>query len=265
MYHYLSTHPSVFMPEVKEPHYFATDKPVYQRMKTEPEYLKLFADANECHRAVGEASVWYLHSNAALLNIRQFNPSARILIFLRNPIDFVQSIHSQHAFNSRRPPNFPAVWREANRREKLINQGSFGTQLDRARAIFPAEQILVILQDDLKADPRREYLSVLDFLDLPDDGREDFKVHNAHKVHRSLALGRFAKETPSWLLHTWRFTKRLLGIKQLDLMERLHQWNMKEVRRDSIDDELRRELRVAFASDISFLERQLNRDLSHWN
>jgi hypothetical protein len=49
-------------------------------------------------------------------------------------------------------------------------------QLERLLSIDPAGRVLAILLDDISADRRGEYLSVLRFLVLKDDGRLDF--HN---------------------------------------------------------------------------------------
>lgn len=264
MYHYLYAHPQVFMPREKEPHYFATDLPIYRRMTEQGAYLDLFRDSDHQHRAVGEASVWYLFSKNAIPTILEFNPDAKFLVFFRNPVDFVQSLHAQFAYNNGRAPDFVSAWDSAEKRARLVSSGSFGEQLERLRAVVPESQYLVVIQDDLRQAPRREYLRVIDLLGLDDDGRTDFSTYNAHKVHRSPALARFAKRTPAPLEKFWRMTKRLTGVKGLGLMDRIHAMNTKPVKREPINSELRQSIREAFADDVALLGEQLGRDLSHW-
>src|SRR5690349_21884975 len=72
LYEYLRPHPNVFLPRVKEPHFFATDLGTYPAVKTRAAYDRLFADSLAEHTRVGEASVYYLRSSAALANIREF-------------------------------------------------------------------------------------------------------------------------------------------------------------------------------------------------
>ena len=252
------------MPAEKEPHYFATDMPVYRRMVEEEKYLALFSEATSAHNAIGEASVWYLYSDDALGKIRNFQPDARIMVFFRNPVDFVQSLHAQFAYNNGRDPDFLAAWKNPKSRDRLIKAGAFGTQFEKLRKLFAPEQRLVILQDDLKEAPRREYLRALEFLGLEDDGRTDFSTFNANKVHRSPGLARFAKRTPAPIDRAWRQAKRLLGIRQLGLMERIHKLNTKPVRRPGIPEQLRLEVHAAFADEIRSLGSQIQRDLSHW-
>src|ERR1700686_4114710 len=98
LYRCLQAHPDIFVPERKEPHHFGTDlySPTYVRNLDE--YLSLFAGAEEKKR-VGEASVWYLYSKCAAAEIRAFHPHASVIMMLRNPVDMLYSLHSQHLYN----------------------------------------------------------------------------------------------------------------------------------------------------------------------
>lgn len=264
MYQYLRSHPAVFMPEEKEPHYFTTDLPAFRRMDSEENYLALFSGATSEHHAVGEASVWYLFSKDALPAIRVFNPKARILVIFRNPVEFVQSLHAQTAYNKGLDPNFAAAWADSTKRERLAAKGMFGEQFRRLSNCFPSNQILVVILDDLRTDPRREYLRILEFLGIQNDGRTDFAAHNLHKVHHSPRLARFIKHTPAPITGALRFVKGLTGIQQLGWMDRLKQLNTKPVKRQPLDPALRQTVYDIFADDIAFLGHQLGRDLSHW-
>ena len=93
---YLKYHPNVFMSTPKEPHYFAEDFERYRHVKTEDKYLALFGDCNDRHLMIGEASVFYLRSTRAVSLIRDFNPDAKIIVMLRNPVDMVYSLSLIH-------------------------------------------------------------------------------------------------------------------------------------------------------------------------
>lgn len=110
---FLSLSDEIIMSKIKEPHYFAKDfnpdrfkqhnqslitNDVVSHLKRHPnwvnaafvlsenEYLKLFDFNNDC-AYYWESSVWYLYSQVAASNIHNFNPSAKIIAILRNPID----------------------------------------------------------------------------------------------------------------------------------------------------------------------------------
>jgi hypothetical protein len=62
----------------------------------------LFCDAGGAKR-VGEASVAYLGSPSAPGKIRDFNPAARVIIMHRNPVDMMDSLHSQRIYDHNEP------------------------------------------------------------------------------------------------------------------------------------------------------------------
>ena len=60
----------------------------------------------------------------------------------------------------------------------------FGHQLERVYREFPREQVKVIVFEEWVRDPRSTYLSIMEFLDLPDDGREEFGPVNTKRQNR---------------------------------------------------------------------------------
>ena len=101
LYEMLRPHPEIYMPEVKEPWFLATDMRVRFQPKrggvppqTLEDYLALFADARPDQRA-GEASSSYLWSRTAAENIAALQPDAKIIALLREPASFLYSLHLQ--------------------------------------------------------------------------------------------------------------------------------------------------------------------------
>jgi len=92
---WLSEHQHIFMCEPKEPYFFSTDIQAIRSAETLDEYLGLFSKVGETHLAVGEASTTYLRSCVAVPNILEFQPTAKFIVCLRNPIDMVESVHAQ--------------------------------------------------------------------------------------------------------------------------------------------------------------------------
>src|SRR4030088_2322138 len=91
LYEMLRPHPEIFMPELKEPLYFATDLRARRQRRSAgslptelEEYLALFDRAQPGQR-VGEASSSYLWSHQAAANIAALRPDARIIAILREP------------------------------------------------------------------------------------------------------------------------------------------------------------------------------------
>src|SRR4051812_43170535 len=93
---YLDQHPDIFMGE-KELHFFGNDLKIKSRI-TEEEYLSKFINAGNA-KIIGEASVWYLYSASAAAEIKAYSPDAKIIIMLREPVELMYSMHSQHLYD----------------------------------------------------------------------------------------------------------------------------------------------------------------------
>jgi len=90
---WLSEHPHIFMSPMKEPHFFNGDD--RQAVGTLDRYEALFCSAREEHLAVGEASVWYLSSAEAVPAILRYQPEAKFVVMIRNPIEMAPSLHGE--------------------------------------------------------------------------------------------------------------------------------------------------------------------------
>jgi Sulfotransferase domain len=191
LYRMLISHPQIHMP-VKEPRYFAPDRrtrywrPPSSRRKhptTFDGYLSLFANARPDQR-VGEASPTYLRSSLAAANIATVRPDARIVAILREPASLLRSVHLQALRNY---DETEKDFRNAMALEELRREGKriprfsqfpavllyselvrFVEQLRRYYAVFPPENVLVLIYDDFRADNDGTVRQVLRFLEVDD-------------------------------------------------------------------------------------------------
>jgi hypothetical protein len=192
---------------------------------------------------------------------------------LRNPVEMAPALHAEMLLSGHETiQDFRTAWelqherRQGRRlpamtwaRRRLIygEVCSLGAQLQRLRAIVPAERILTITLDDMGADPRREYLRALRFLDVKDDGRTAFPIYNRA---RNLRWPRIAK-----ILFLIVQTKSRLGIDVgFGLWDRVSSVNIVESPRQPLSDETVALLRRYFEPDIRLLSKLLGRDLGHW-
>ena len=281
LYEYLRPHPNVFMPEVKEPHFFAKDLGTYPRIKTDEEYAGLFAAATDQHLRIGEASVYYLRSSVAIPNIRQFNPEAKIIAMFRNPVDMVASMHAQLLYWSEETvADFEEAWRLQDRRRQghdiprrsrgafLLQYGEvgrFGTQVQRLLATFPRSQVKLILYDDFAASPQAVYDDVIAFLELPHDGRTEFPRINENKRVRLPWLRNFYRKPPPPLRRAVQRIKQVIGSDAVSsVKERIVSANTVWEGREPLSPPFRAELVEAFRPEVELLSRLVGRDLSHW-
>lgn len=275
---WLAEHPAIYMSPLKEPCYFSYDIG-NRRVENWDTYLKLFQLAGQSHKAVGEASTTYLFSQVAIPAIEQQLSGARYIVMVRNPVEMAYSLHEQQlrSFNET-VEDFRIAWalapeRRAGRKVPpgckdpiLLDYPAWcrlGEQLERLYSLVPKERVLVLVLDDVRQNPRQEYLKVLTFLQVPDDGKEDFPVHNPAREWRSRRIGRVIRA----LAKTVAFSKHVRGWlprRSFGIVDRLITWNTRYRPRPPLPPDLRAELAAFFADDVRKLEELLGRDFPHW-
>lgn len=283
LYTYLAAHPRVFMPNLKEPFYFCADFPRYRERATFVSscqlYLQLFARATDQHLAIGEASSLYLFSQVAVPNILDFQPEARFIVMLRNPVDLVHSFHSQLLFSLHESvADFEEAWRLQRVRAEgesvpthclepalLQYRDTFmlGQQLARLLKLVNRGRLKVLLFDEFVADPQRCYKEVLDFLGVPSDDRTDFPKENANKTRRSRRLAQLLRRPPYPLQVLRDSFIRRVGATTWPVRVIGH-LNRKQTTRTPLSPQFRAELEGVFYDDVRQLEQLINRDLSRW-
>jgi hypothetical protein len=276
MTRYLEAHPEVFVAARKDLHYFGSDLNFTRRHRLSPaEYAAHFADVQGA-RVAGEASVWYLYSQRAAAEIAAHNPEMRIIIMLRQPVDMMHALYTQLRLNGLGDEDlttFQAALeaepdRRAGRRipadtplpEALLYRhvAAFGEQVRRYQDAFPPEQILILLQDDLKADTPATYRRTLEFLGVDPDFLPSLERVNANKVVRSEGIRKLIAATPS-------VAKDLIptGLRR-GVRKGMAKLNSRHAPRPPIDPELRAALLGELRPEIERLAAVIDRDLSAW-
>jgi Sulfotransferase family len=212
----LKGHPQIYLPDSKEQRFFAPElrsgKPNAHasdpaRPFTFEGYVKVFAAATPEQR-VGDASPQYLRSHGAAARIAEAQPAARIVAILREPASFLRSFHQQWVRNDVETERDlrKALALEADRREgRHIPRGRkvpqtlfysdhvrYVAQLERYHAVFPAEQILVLIYDDFRRDNEATVRRVMRFLDVDETVPVAEVETNHHRAVRSPYLVRLA-------------------------------------------------------------------------
>ena len=133
-----------------------------------------------------------------------------------------------------------------------------GEQVERLFRQVSRDRVMVVFMDDMRADPRRVYLDILDFLGVPDDGRSDFPSANVRKRAKLAVLGKL-------LSYAW-IPKRLLGLQGVHTgaFSKLHAWNQVAMPPGNLDEQFRNELIACFEEDIRLLGELTDRDISAW-
>lgn len=281
LFSYLQGHPSTFLAVDRrgrkfEPQFFCTDFPGIAHFHHRDDYQALFDGAPQ-GALRGESSPWYLYSEVAVKQLLAAVPDAKLIVMLRNPVELARSLHGQLVFSLREDvDDFETAWhlQEPRRRGEALPRHcrepshlqyqsvcSFAPQLARLFRHASRDQVKVILFEELVAGPRAMYLSVLDFLGLPDDDRASFPRVNEGNGYRNRAiidaLHRLPRGVDPLIYGVKRVANRS-GIRPLGLLKR---FNTKPRPRTALRPDFHRELEAAFEDDIRETEALLGRSL----
>jgi hypothetical protein len=189
LYKFLNQHPDIFLPEQKELCYFENDlneerigyhgylRPFFKAKKED--FLSFYDNVNK-ERAIGDISPDYAFSKVAAKKISDFNPKAKIIFILREPVDFMFSWYC-HALergwetkgsfkkalsleNKRKEgKNIPKYVREPSAlfyKEKA----DYVPQIKRYLNLFPKENILILFYDDFEENNLKVLKKIFKFL-----------------------------------------------------------------------------------------------------
>jgi Sulfotransferase family len=283
MYEMLRDHPQIYMPKMKEPEFFGRDLTRRQELRagigaqkqtfaqtrphTYAEYLSLFADAEPGQRA-GEASPSYLGSLTAATQISEIQPAARIIAILREPASFLRSLHLQMVRN-----HVQSEWdlgraiagedlaEQSRRVQRYTDRVRYVEQLQRYHDVFGADQVLVLIYDDFRADNEATVRAVLRLLDVDADVPIKAVDANPTVAARSRVLDQWAHA-----LRTGRgpFARAAKATVKALTPPRLRRTAVRTIvygDAPSPDEELMLDLRRRFKPEVVALSEYLKRDL----
>lgn len=268
----LKQHPEIYLPEVKEPHFFDE-----HYAKGVSWYEKSFFENVQNQNAIGEITPAYLYINEVPQRILEtLGPNIKLLFIFRNPADRAYSHYLMSKFNGFETAGFEEVMSDSqplaaatsaeNRRFSYKERGYYGRQLKQFLQLFHKENMHFVLFEDLISEKKKEvYASILDFLQV-ETYALDFDIKsNVAKSVRNPILQKIMNQTP-WLS---KLAKNLLpdASKRKALRKKLKAANQKANSGPSnkLSPELREQLIANYyLEDIKLLETLIDKDLSHW-
>jgi hypothetical protein len=274
LFRYMGQHPDVFVPEAKEIHYFSN--PEFHAQG--PEYLHTFYSEYGGEQVVGGAYVHLLHYAESAKTMWEYNSEMKLIAVLRNPID---RAYSAYWFAVRNGWESAETFEEAleleasrlkgTRQEQTeltyLNQGKYAQRLQPFLDQFGTEQLRVVFQDNLRADPGAAVRETLQWLGVEREAELNMsKPVNVAGMPRFRRLQRVLLQenqvkralrkvtTPGF---RWQFQKRIV----LPLVKK----NVRPVQYQPMKEETRTRLIEYFAPYNRELEALLGADVPHWN
>lgn len=279
LYSNLSKHPDVFLTANKEPRFYGVneidhlsftgpgdDRWLSHLTQDRDSYEALYSGARD-GQLRGEASSDYLYrSTIAAPRLHQDVPSARVIFILRNPAHRAYSNWLQHVQYGRESLSFGDALDAEEERIGLgwawwwhyTKRGFYSEQLEPFLEIFPRDQVLIVLHDELRRDPQALVEKVCGFLEIDpvvDDQAEERKNH-------SLVARSPAHRTARRLLKPAALAARHLLPQGAE--ERMRRWYHRKTLGPSISDADRQRLTRTFSPDVERLAGITGLDVSAW-
>ena len=281
---YLSEHPNVFLSNPKEPFYWCED---YERLRRRNEmtsfesYLALFQNASADHQVILEGSTNYLASKVAVEKIVQYEPEAKFVVMLRNPVEVVHAFHSEIVFAGiETEEDFETAWNlqfarqsqphlvgercEAPQFLQYAQVANYPEQLQRLFEQVPERNRKVVLYDDFRSDNRRCFDELLRFLELPGYHKDDFARVNASHEHRFKSLSSFILKPPAVAKPFVDATRSLARRYRGGLIDDIKMMLRKPSQRKPLCASFRARLLDFFQGQIRETGQMLNQDTSTW-
>ena len=281
IYYYLSNHPEVFFPKLKEPRFFSskyysfphkgnkdiefTDRFI---IRTLQDYENLYI-GHKGEKIIGDASVDYLYIYQTAKDIHEYNPQSKIIIILRDPVQRAFSQYSHFVLDNRELETFEKALKLEEERIAMGYEfgwhyrkvGLYFEQVNEFIKTFEREKILILFFDDIEKDTRQTLEKICQFLDL------DFSLIQNVKLMKHNTSGKSKSKLLNKLLFKHfglkNFIKKIFPYGKLVYLKTL--LNSLNTDKSFSNQELAiSQLKKYFHEDIIKLEKLLNKDLSGW-
>jgi len=269
LYHYLSEHPQVEMSSQKEPDYFS-DKAINEqgmyytknRVNSLAKYESLFVQKESV--VYGEASVSYLFYENVAEDIKKYNPNAKIIIMLRNPIERAFSHYLMDYRLGLISDSFENVLAKKSKHknahlfyQQYIEVSKYSKQIQRYLDFFKKDSILFIDYEDFKINVSRTVDQVYNFLHISTEFAADINTkHNTFTMPKNKVIR---------LIYSFVFLRKILAfLFPTYLVKNIRVLLFKSDKKPELLKETRSLLKRIFNDDIKNLEEILSKDYSKW-
>lgn len=288
-YEYFKAHPELYVSPIKEPNYFCKDvdvqsfKPSFRAtlpdldkyfaesvlqeehlafVQNEADYLRLF-EGNSKGLVAGECSSNYLHSETAAEELHQFNPEAKIIISLRNPIERAYSHYLMAVQMGMVKEDFKtAVEKDLNAQEKglgiseqFFELGLYSKAIKKYQDLFGQDQVLVLFFDEWVKNGIEvqktlcQFLNVTIFTALDENGSNVSRSVRNAGLHQKIMHHPLKEKLMNTLPASW-----------LEKVKSLYYKSEKSV----LQSEDRVWLQHLYREDVEKTTQLVDRDLNNW-
>lgn len=189
LYKYLNEHPDIFMPAVKENHFFVEER-IY---KQGVEHFHRFYQNYASEKLIGGAYVHMLSSKEAPERVFNYNDNAKLLVMLRNPIDRAYSAYHFAIKNGWESPKVSFMDAFELQEQRLsgnftektdlsyFDGGLYAKHLTNWFKCFNKDNVLIVLDSDFISDSTLQMKKVFNFLSVS----ESVEINTDNRYNKS--------------------------------------------------------------------------------
>ena len=255
----LGVHPQIGVSDPKEVDFFS-----YYFDRGYQWYETHFAQA-AARQVRFEASPSYLHDPRAPERVHAYNPAMKILLMLRDPIDRAYSNHLHEVIKAHIGPISFAEGLANN--PAYIEQGRYATHLTRWLSAFPREQVLVLLAEEVSANPDAAAQQVYAFAGVDATFTSQVLHERRNESDRArFPVLRMALRSGGTALRKMGLEEPLARVKKSGPVARMMSANSVDIRQEiaPMDPASRAQLLDIFTPEVISLAKLLGRDNLPW-
>ncbi len=210
---FLAQHPSVFIPEIKEAHFFDITRKYYDSKKQSPcysDYHRLFASAKS-DQLWGEATPIYMFLPFVPRRIYEYDCAMKIIFLLRDPVKRAFSHFSMQRSRNWETRSFMVAvaieflrlhllsrdldnLRDPVRIHSYVSRGFYSKQIARFLGLFPRENCLFLKSEELLGQHDLVMRNICGFLGVDPEVKMPFRrVFTGPEGQANIILARWLR------------------------------------------------------------------------
>lgn len=267
----LVQHQKVSTSLLKENTFFSRDSEYQKGLKY---FKKLFPKNIPSENVLGTSDVQLLSSEKGVKRVYEYNPSVKIIVLLRNPVDRAYSAYNFAIQQERETDEISFEQRFIEFSQKDLNNykrdetalfdyfydSFYGLHLNRWASVFSKENIFVCTTNELRQTPQLLLNRIFGFLGIPKSEINEIKKSNVTGKQR------FGKLQKIFFNGDNKYITKLgslFGVKtrlwiRKHIIQKFLEKTFIEVELPKLDTELRDEITNIYKTDLNILESDYN-------
>jgi hypothetical protein len=189
-------------------------------------------------------------------------PNVKLVANLRDPVERAYSAYKFDVFNNNHSLKFEEAIVE--KRNEYIGRGFYHRQIKRYLKYFNKEDILILIYDDLKSNPKQFLQKIYTFLGVDKDRSVDCAEIKENRGTVLADWTRLLLDTARVIMDKSKVLenakKKALSSKQVNKVLDKYLFQEKSAK-ESIDTRVEKELRKKYKEDVENLSKLIGRDL----